>query len=104
MRNNGFNPTHNAIMNTTVRLDKAGRVVLPKSLRDELHLETGDTLELNSEGENVTLRPMRSKSPLHKKEGVWVFQGGKTLTTESVSKVIADVREARDAANRRRGK
>ncbi len=38
-------------MNTTVTLDKAGRVLIPKSLRDEMHLEAGDTLELESEGE-----------------------------------------------------
>jgi len=40
-----------------VTLDKAGRVVIPKTLRDELHLEPGDTLELEAEGERVTLRP-----------------------------------------------
>jgi len=56
-------------MNITVTLDGAGRVVIPKTLRDELHLEAGDRMELESEGENVTLRPVRSASPLRKEDG-----------------------------------
>jgi AbrB family looped-hinge helix DNA binding protein len=33
-------------MNSKVTLDQAGRVVLPKKVRDELHLSPGDTLEV----------------------------------------------------------
>ena len=42
-------------MTTTLTLDKAGRVVLPKALRDELGLAAGDTLELESRGEGRLL-------------------------------------------------
>jgi AbrB family looped-hinge helix DNA binding protein len=59
----------------TVTLDKAGRVVLPKRLRQQLHLAPGDTLELESEGERVTLRPVRPQALLRKEYGVWVYQG-----------------------------
>lgn len=58
-----------------VTLDKAGRVVLPKRLRQQLHLAPGDTLELESEGERVTLRPVRPQALLRKEYGVWVYQG-----------------------------
>ena len=44
-------------MDTTVTIDKAGRIVIPKDIRDELRLGAGDTLTLESEGESVTLRP-----------------------------------------------
>ncbi|MDQ2950530.1 MAG: AbrB/MazE/SpoVT family DNA-binding domain-containing protein [Acidobacteriota bacterium] len=87
-------------MNTTVTLDKAGRVVLPKTLRDELHLEAGDTLELESEGENVTLRPVRSASPLRKEHGVWVFRGSTQLSAEMTNKVLQKLRAERDGGNR----
>jgi len=50
-------------MNTTVTMDKAGRVVLPKELRDELRLEPDDRLELESDGQRVTLRPIHSTTP-----------------------------------------
>ena len=83
-------------MNTTVTLDKAGRVVIPKTLRDQLHLEPGDTLQLESEGERVTLRPLRSASPLRKEHGVWVFRSGKTISAAATDKVLRDLREQRD--------
>ena len=47
------------IMETTVTVDKAGRMVLPKEVRDELQLAPGDTLDLASDGGLVTLRPPR---------------------------------------------
>jgi AbrB family looped-hinge helix DNA binding protein len=84
------------IMNTIVTIDQAGRVVLPKPLRDELRLEAGDTLQLESEGERVTLRPMRSKSPLRKERGVWVFHGGGTLSVSRADEMIVEAREGRN--------
>jgi AbrB family looped-hinge helix DNA binding protein len=56
-------------------IDKAGRVVLPKPLRDRLQLAPGDTLQLESEGERITLRPVRQNVMLKKELGVWVYQG-----------------------------
>ena len=83
-------------MHTTVTLDKAGRVVIPKSLRDELHLEAGDALSLESEGERVTLRPVRSASPLRREHGVWVFRGSKRLSAAATDQVLRALREQRD--------
>jgi len=82
-------------MSTTVTLDKAGRVVIPKSLRDELHLEAGDTLSLESEGERLTLRPVRSASPLRREQGVWVFRVSKKLSAAATDQVLRDLREQR---------
>lgn len=88
-------------MNTTVTLDKAGRVIIPKTLRDEMHLEAGDTLELESEGDRITLRPERSGSALRKEHGVWVFRrGGKTISAETTTQVLESVRNERDRVNR----
>ena len=87
-------------MITTVTLDKAGRVVIPKTLRDELHLEPGDSLALECEGESVTLRPVRSASPLRKERGVWVFHGSGKLSAAVTDKVLRDIRAERDTDNR----
>jgi AbrB family looped-hinge helix DNA binding protein len=84
----------------TVTLDRAGRVLIPKNLRDELHLEPGDTLELESEGEKVTLRPVRATTPLRKERGVWVFRSGKELSAADTDKALRDIREQRDRRNR----
>jgi len=88
-------------VNTTVTLDKAGRVVIPKPLRDELRLEPGDTLELESEGERVMLRPVRSATPLRKERGVWVFRTGQKLTAAITDKALNEIREGRGRGARR---
>jgi AbrB family looped-hinge helix DNA binding protein len=86
-------------MNTTVTIDKAGRVVIPKEIRDELRLEAGATLAIESEGERVTLRPIHGATPLCKERGVWVFRGRETLSIEEANRVVRDAREQRDRKN-----
>lgn len=83
-------------MNTTVTLDKAGRVVIPKSLRDEMRLAPGDSLTLESDGDQVTLRPVRSSSPLRKKRGIWVFHGGRRISAAETDRTLENVRQERD--------
>ena len=57
-------PLYDGNMNSKVTIDRAGRVVLPKTLRDELHLSPGDTLDLTVKGDEVILRPRRGATPL----------------------------------------
>jgi AbrB family looped-hinge helix DNA binding protein len=65
-------------MSTRVVIDKAGRIVIPKPLRKELHLAPGDSLEMESAGDQITLRPVRGTGLLTKEHGVWVFYAGPT--------------------------
>jgi AbrB family looped-hinge helix DNA binding protein len=88
-----------AFMKRAVTLDKAGRIVLPKPLRDELHLSPGDTLDLSVEGEQMMLRPRRSSSPLQKKQGVWVFSTGKPMISDETAETLRRIREQRDRHN-----
>ena len=53
-----------AIMGTKITVDRAGRVVLPKPLRDKMRLTPGSPLELESEGEHITLRAVRPQAKL----------------------------------------
>lgn len=80
-------------MTTKLTLDRAGRVLIPKTLRKELHLGPGDALQLKSEGEEITLRPVRPKALLKKEHGVWVYQGEPTHA--SIPDVIDQEREKR---------
>ena len=86
-------------MSIITTLDKAGRVVIPKSVRDELNIEPGDSIEVETCGDRVTLRPVRSASPLRKKRGVWVFHAGELLTSKETRQMIVGEREARDRRN-----
>jgi AbrB family looped-hinge helix DNA binding protein len=87
-------------MNVRVTLDRNGRVVIPKPLRDHLRLEPGDTLELEPAGEGVTMRPARSTTPLTKERGVWVFRTGKKLPVDVTDRTLRGVRAERDRQGR----
>jgi AbrB family looped-hinge helix DNA binding protein len=79
MLENGFGkwdfPLYIPTMTAKLTLDRAGRVLIPKQLRQELQLGPGDTMQMESEGEEITLRPDRTKALLKKERGVWVYQG-----------------------------
>lgn len=77
-------------------LDKAGRIVLPKPLRDELQLQAGDTLEVESSGNQIILRPAANTGQMRKEHGIWVFRSGEPLTPEMVEKTAREVQEERD--------
>ena len=38
------------------RIDNLGRIVIPKEIRNILRIKNGDSLEINTEGETVTLK------------------------------------------------
>jgi AbrB family looped-hinge helix DNA binding protein len=86
-------------MSVRLTIDKAGRVVIPKSLREGLHLEPGDCLEMETTGEQITLRPVRGTSPLMKKDGVWIFRSGTPLPASATDRLLAQLRSERDEAN-----
>jgi AbrB family looped-hinge helix DNA binding protein len=81
----------NGLMQLTI--DNAGRVVIPKSIRDDLQLQGGDTLELEREGEALRLRPVRPKPAMRKKKGIWVYTGD--TKGIDIVRVIDEDREAR---------
>jgi len=80
-------------MTARITVDKAGRIVLPKPLREEMRLGAGDTLQLESEGDRITLRPVRPRAMLRKKYGVWVYEG--EPTDASITELIEREREKR---------
>jgi AbrB family looped-hinge helix DNA binding protein len=82
-------------MNTRLTLDKTGRIVLPKPVREEMELLPGDTLELETSEEEITLRPVRGNASLHKKHGIWVYGVGEPLTDTVVQNTVAQLRHDR---------
>ncbi len=90
---------YNGIVNARITIDKAGRIVLPKPVRDELHLQPGDSLELESSGETVTLKPARARVQLRREDGLWTYTVGEPLSQETVEETIEKVRGERDKQN-----
>jgi len=83
-------------MNTTLTIDKAGRVVLPKPVRDQLQLSAGDSLVLDSGEDRIVLRPVRQAVGMRKKQGIWILDVDAPLTLEAVNQTTEDVRHERD--------
>jgi AbrB family looped-hinge helix DNA binding protein len=80
-------------MGTRVSIDKAGRVVLPKALREKMRVDAGDDLLVEAEGDRITLRPIRQEALLKKELGVWVYQG--ESSNRSIPELIEAEREKR---------
>jgi len=75
-----------------VPIDKAGRVVLPKSVRDELAINPGDLLKVSLHGNEVTLR-LKKESPGFVRRGrALVFASGADdlLRRETVETILAE--------------
>jgi len=60
-------------MRTTV--DRFGRVVVPKAMRERLGLRAGTALEIEEAEGHLSLWPVEDTSPLIVKEGILVFAG-----------------------------
>src|SRR5207247_8331278 len=67
----------------TTTMDKAGRVVLPKQIRDELQLGPGDSLELETVEDRIILRPARGGGRIYKDRGMWVLDRKSTRLNSS---------------------
>jgi AbrB family looped-hinge helix DNA binding protein len=81
-------------MTATVTIDKAGRLVLPKPMRDALRLKPGATLEIQQNGDSITLRPPHPRAELVKKNGMWVLKCREPLNVSAMD-LIAQSREDR---------
>jgi AbrB family looped-hinge helix DNA binding protein len=58
--------THCGDRSDNLTIDQAGRIVLPKPIREELQLSPGDALEVDSSEKRVILRPVRGSSCIYK--------------------------------------
>ncbi|MGB8064358.1 MAG: AbrB/MazE/SpoVT family DNA-binding domain-containing protein [Candidatus Sulfotelmatobacter sp.] len=83
---------------TTLTVDKAGRVVLPKPVRDELQLSAGDSLELESSEDQIVLRPVRNRVGMRKKQGIWVLDLDEPISAAATNRVLRDIRREREQA------
>ena len=81
-------------MNAIAEIDKAGRVVVPKKMRDVLHLRPGTRLHLRQEGEKIVIELEGKPRGLYMKKGTLVYDAGPGPATDAVDEV-ARARNAR---------
>lgn len=76
----------------SITIDGAGRLVIPKSIRDELNLVAGSELEISSEAGGILLTVADSAPRLVPKQGLLVHHGSQRLDLD-VAEFIRNGRE-----------
>jgi AbrB family looped-hinge helix DNA binding protein len=76
----------------TLKIDKAGRVVLPKPMRDRLGLRAGSDLEIEETAEGIVLKPA-ARPPSLIKKGSFLVHTGEVPHGYDILKAIEDDRE-----------
>jgi AbrB family looped-hinge helix DNA binding protein len=73
-----------------VPMDQAGRIVLPKDIRQELAIKPGDVLRVSIRGLGVTLTPNKEVTGLVRKGKALVFStaGAAVLSVETVEELL----------------
>ncbi|MBS1707439.1 MAG: AbrB/MazE/SpoVT family DNA-binding domain-containing protein [Armatimonadetes bacterium] len=59
----------------TVSIDRFGRVVVPKPMRDQLGLDAGADLTIEVVGDELRLVPVTDSERIEQKDGVLVYTG-----------------------------
>ena len=79
-------------MNTTVSIDSAGRIVLPKALREQFNLRPGTELELVATSDHLELKPVNQGPTLVRSGPFWVHHG---RTPVSLAEAVQEMRDDR---------
>lgn len=58
-----------------IKIDRAGRVVLPKTVRDRFRLKAGSGLEVEESPDGILLKPAEQVPSMVLRDGVWVHLG-----------------------------
>ncbi|MDA0841843.1 MAG: AbrB/MazE/SpoVT family DNA-binding domain-containing protein [Planctomycetota bacterium] len=83
----------------TTTIDQAGRLVIPKAIRDQLNLLPGTQIDIEAKGGVICICPAGTKSPLIRKRGLLVHHGAEKTDLD-----IADfVRSQREQRGRDKG-
>ena len=77
-----------------VKVDQAGRIILPKPVRDRLSLRKDSELELEETGEGVVLK-LRAREQLWKRENGRLVFYGEPVGKVNWDRVVDDMREER---------
>jgi AbrB family looped-hinge helix DNA binding protein len=78
----------------TLKIDNAGRVILPKPVRDRLGLHAGSDLEIQETPDGVVLRPA-DRRPSMVKKGSFLVHTGELPPGYDILKAIDEDREER---------
>jgi AbrB family looped-hinge helix DNA binding protein len=76
-----------------IKIDAAGRIVLPKHLRERFRLCPGTRLELEERQDGLVLRPAEQHRSMARQDGIWVHLG-KAPDGFRWARIVEDLRDA----------
>ena len=79
-----------------VTIDSAGRLVVPKALRERFNLTPGCELEIEAAANGITLRRVDEEPALVRKQGILVHHGT-TRAAVDIGEFVRAERKARGA-------
>ena len=79
-----------------ITIDSAGRLVVPKPLREQFNLTPGCELEIEAVGDGIALRRADAEPALVRKRGILVHHGT-TKTSLDIGDFVRAERDARHA-------
>jgi AbrB family looped-hinge helix DNA binding protein len=77
-----------------LKIDKAGRIVVPKTLRERFGFKSETELEAVEHPDGVLLKRVEQRPSMVKVDGLWVHQGSPEPAA-NWDRVVEDVREER---------
>ncbi len=80
-----------------LKVDKSGRIVVPKRLRDHLGIQAEAELELTAQSGGIFMRVVDEDPALVKVDGLWVHRGSARPEADW-EHVIQDIRDERIAS------
>jgi AbrB family looped-hinge helix DNA binding protein len=89
-----FFMVHGIISGMTVKIDKAGRIVVPKPLRERLGFKPDTELVAIEQPEGVLLKRVEQRPSMVKVDGLWVHQGS-AEPGANWERILEDAREER---------
>jgi AbrB family looped-hinge helix DNA binding protein len=71
-------------MDVVITIDAAGRLVLPKALRDRHGLRPGSELVVRDDGAEIHIRPVADGPPLREVNGFLVLTGASPSSVQEI--------------------
>jgi len=83
----------------SITIDHAGRMVVPKSIRDALNLTSGTRLEIETDGNEIRLRVAGLEPSLLQKDAILIHHGSEKSTLD----LAAFIRKEREQHAQKEG-
>ena len=75
-----------------ISIDRFGRVVLPKGIRDRLGIREGTEFDVEEYEHSIVLKPIRKQAKLIRKGKALVVQLGEPITQDMINETIEKLR------------